>query len=204
MERFTDEKYSPCIKRWLIAAGYNKLLALGEIDENKLTIIEEHINKNRDLIESSTCCYNEDYKKQEKFSFLPGHRATILGIPQKIKNLQQARQSVPKQKKKAVCEGELKKMLIQKLTEYTKKQNISLNCGVISERNLHSFTEDTKIDQKVYKCLFACPFCSKKISVLYKEYWLASNITKHLKVHYDEFKANGGSNIDFEEISIEC
>lgn len=146
LESFTGEKYPPCIKKFLIAAGYNKLLALSEMDNEKLHAVESFINENRELVTDTKCCYSDMYKKQEIFSFLPGHKATILGIAEQVKRFKEHLETVPQHKaskpKKIQSEAQLKTALVNRLAAYSTKLDFTLPTGSISVRNIHNFKEE--------------------------------------------------------------
>lgn len=135
METFTHEKYPPCVKRLLVAAGYNKFVALAQISEDKLRTVEEHINNNRGLIFRMKCCYSNEYRQQETFRFLPGHRAAILAIGQHIEQMKKDSKlkSKPKVQPKLLTEDDLKMKLIDGLYKSLKKkiaffQTMSFHC----------------------------------------------------------------------------
>lgn len=200
LEHFTGEKYPPCLKKWLVHAGYNKLVALGELSEKEIAKLEDHIDKNRFLVTNSKCCYSDTYKSQAKFAFLPGHKATLLGIAHQIQRMREhtpVNLSVkPKATKAKVMkirsDAQIKSMLIDSLNAYSIKLGVKLPVGIISEKNVINFTKENQMEgekegSKSYKCAFSCPFCAKVIPTAYKTYWRSSNVTKHIKHHIDEF-----------------
>lgn len=182
LENFNGEKYPKCVKMLLIASGYDTLIALNEIDQGKLAKIQDHINENRELTSNLKCCYGEIYKKQTEFHFLPGHKATILGIKNQIAQLKESsgwkeRQRASKHK----SEDQLKTALVVSLDAYASKCGLPKN--IISAVNIIEFHHITEAGQDVYKCGFSCLFCDKVISVKYKTYWMTSNATKHILYH---------------------
>lgn len=215
MEKFTGEKYPTCLKKWLIHAGYNKLVALAELNDEKISKVEEHIQNHRTtLISGLKCCYSESYKNQATFSFLPGHKATLLGIVSQIAKMKpSASLKVPMKsklkKKKVRSAAEMKSWLVDKLKAYPAKCGVTLPAGVISEKNVIKFEavsegiieNDEQSGVQSYKCLFSCPLCSKKIPVTYKNYWESSNATNHIKVHLEEIKEQA-SNETLEEVEV--
>lgn len=206
LESFIGEKYPPCIRNWLIAAGYNKLLALSELNEEKLAMVEGYINKSKELITKVKCCYKDEYKKQTEFRFLPGHKSLILGIREKIKEMKETRdQSIKNMRtpkpKMTRSEVELKSALIENLKTYATE--LGLPPLVITERNILNFKQNIDIDNKTYTCVFSCPFCTKVTPVHYRTFWMSSNITKHLKIHVNGWKDSNGQLMIEEEIIVE-
>lgn len=194
LESFVKEKYPPCIKRVLIFSAYTTEISLLELDESKLELLESHINENRQVLSDLNCCFSDDYKNQSQFHFLPGHRATILGIKNQVIAMKESRSRGSKSKSKPIKTGdELKEMLIKSLDMYATKKGLPAN--TISESNIVGFEEKLVDGNKIYRCGFSCLFCSKVIPTLYKTYWMTSNATKHLKVHLDE-----GSTVEIEYI----
>lgn len=180
------------------------MLALSELDHGKLLAIEEHINKHHELVTSTKCCYSEMYKEQEKFSFLPGHKATVLGIAEQVKRMKNeefmAQKRAPKPKK-FQSENALKCSLVCRLAKYSTKLGFPMPDGVISERNIRDFKHNNV--NKTYRCVFSCPFCDKTIPIIYKTFWMTSNATTHVKFHVDKFKQNDGISFMEEEVIIE-
>lgn len=157
LEDFIGENYPTCIKKLLLSSGYNKLMMLAEIDEAKLLQLEEFINNNRSLLTTLKCCYSDVYRNQTVFSFLPGHRATILNIKSTISRLKEAEKNEivlnaseepPKKKmrlKKVQDDNVPKKQLTASLSSYpAKKLGFDLGAGVIPERNNHDYKVDLK------------------------------------------------------------
>lgn len=172
----------------LVAAGNNKPMAFAEIDEKDLLKIEAHLNANRQYLNKIKCCYIDQYKAQGEFHFLPGHRATILGLKHKVNELKQSRIQNPRPKqasngkeKREWSESELKATLLKSLQAYLVKVN--LPADVVSENNIFNFVEKVEAGHKVYKCNFSCLFCDKLISVVYRSFWMNSNVTNHFRDH---------------------
>lgn len=67
----------------------------------------------------------------------------------------------------------------------TAKKNCILPPGIISAKNIRNFERGTD-GEFVCKCKFACPFCSRVIPVKFKEFWMSSNITTHMKKHIED------------------
>lgn len=164
-------------------------MSLAEIDEDKLRKIEEHVNSNIHLVKDLKCCYSKDYKTQTKFEFLPGHKATILGIKDQIAQMKANGMCTQKKTKRTTqpkhqSEQELKTVLVRSLDMYAQKQG--LPAGIITLRNIVNFKSEKLDNETVYKCGMSCVFCSKVSAVSYKGYWMKSNATKHIKEHTEQ------------------
>lgn len=73
-----------CLKTVLTKSGYDSLYSLETINANSLAELEDYINRARPSFWeasspiSTSCIHIDLYKKQKKFSFLPGHTKFIL------------------------------------------------------------------------------------------------------------------------------
>lgn len=170
------EKFPECIKYLLIAAGYETSMSLKQMNEIKIVEIEKFLTENKQIIQKMKCCYSAYYKQLDTFAFLPGHRSTILAIPDKLNS------------KKPVnirSNDELKKVLIDGLMACSGKAGCKFPEGTISEFNIQDFQRVNE-DDLVCKCRFTCPFCTKSFSLKFTTCWTTSNATKHLKLHIAE------------------
>lgn len=184
LEKWNAEKYPPCVKHILIECGYDKLMGLAELNEQKISKIEKHVNKNRAIIEKMDCCNSETYKGQAEFCFIPGHESIILAIPKQITQLKEKRSQKLKAKGETnKSEDVLKTTLIRNLIKFAQKKGLVLPEGVISERNIVDFKCEHLGANKVFKCGFSCPFCATVIPVFFKSFWRSSNASSHLKDH---------------------
>lgn len=189
----------------MITCGYDNLINLIEITEEKVAKIENFVNQNRYIIEDLTCCSSEIYKSQNEFQFLLGHKATIIAIPEQIAKMKENRENKKqKQKtnKKPKSEDELKRKLIHILSLYPERAGIKLPDSTISDKNIIDFKSESQNDVNVLKCNFSCPFCGKIIAVMHKVHWMTSNATKHLKLHIEEEK-NKSNGASYKETYIE-
>lgn len=50
------------------------------------------MNGRRSVIDELNCCFSDTYKNQTVFTFIPGHRAAILGIPNQIDRMKAEKQ----------------------------------------------------------------------------------------------------------------
>lgn len=74
-----------CIKRVLEVSGFDSEFALEALNEENLTQSELHVHSyHKDVINNLSCCHSDTYRMQEKFQFVPGHRAFILSLPGKL------------------------------------------------------------------------------------------------------------------------
>lgn len=191
LEKFNGEKFPQCVKMLLEKAAYDRLCSLKAIDAAKIVDIEAYLSEHRlSWINDLTCCQSEDYKKQASFQFLPGHKAIVLNIPEQIKQMNGV-QKVAANKERTVTnkdrtDDELKDKLISNLMMFMEKNNFALAPGMISSKNIHDFERATDSCDFVCKCRFGCPFCARVFPVKFKQFWMSSNIVKHLKSHIEE------------------
>lgn len=69
----------------LNSSGFDSELALDALNEENLSQIEAYIQSHdKDIFIDLSCCHAVTYRMQEKFQFVPGHRALILKIPEKM------------------------------------------------------------------------------------------------------------------------
>lgn len=96
VESLLGESVPVCIKNVLIFRGYNTLLSLRSISAESIVRIENYMNENvGDIIQRLDCCYNDSYKEQKTFKFLPGHYDFLLILPKYINDERQSlKQSV--------------------------------------------------------------------------------------------------------------
>lgn len=167
-------------------AAYDKLNSLKAIDTTKLEDIEAYLLEHRSSwINDLSCCKSEDYKKQTKFHFLPGHKSIVLTIPEQIKQMRGVKESEFVSTKKNHAADGLTTKLISNLMTYMKKNNFALPDGLMSSKNIRDFERGAEVDDFVCECRFVCPFCPKNFPITYRKFWMSSNLTKHLKNHID-------------------
>lgn len=195
LEKFNNEKFPQCVKMLLEKAAYDRLCSLKAIDAAKIVDIEAYLSEHRlSWINDLTCCQSEDYKKQTTFHFLPGHKSIVLNIPEQIKQMSSVNKVSAAVTKKVAAsvtnkertDDDLKDRLISNLMMFMEKNDFTLPPGMISSKNIHGFERGTDSCDFVCKCRFACPFCSKVFPVKFKQFWMSSNIVKHLKNHIEE------------------
>lgn len=173
-----------CVKTLLISSGFDTNSSLYNLNENTIVGIEQYFSTNKDEIAQLNCCYSDEYKKLDKFQFLPGHKTLILAIPSMLDVSNKL-----SKKKIMLSDQELKNELVKKLmttlTTAARKVGISIPAGTISEANLIQFHRPTHgpTNEKniVCQCKFSCPFCAKNYTIKYKTYWQTNNASTHLK-----------------------
>lgn len=187
MKNFTAEKYPGCVVKLLTAAGFDTILSLSGIDEEKIKEIEVFLTSNKQFVNELKCCQSEWYKELEHFQFLPGHKAIILALPEKIKEMttEKSKSKLCLNQNNSAQDEELKQHLIKNLIAFSGKAGFQLPQQAISEANIHEFERGSDDNVFVAKCRFSCPFCSKNYSVIYKKNWQSSNVTAHLRKHID-------------------
>lgn len=155
--------------------GFDTEIALLELNEANVLIIEEYTQQNRDILHGTT------YENCELFKFLPGHRALLLAIPKRISSFKESKEQRRKnttnhlQHPKTATEFETdetaietpddseleKKQLIEKVHRFCKNINLflDLNVGDISDYIV--------LDDRI-RCRVSCPYCHSKFSCLKK------------------------------------
>lgn len=110
------------------------------------------------------------------FKFLPGHKTLILSLPKHWKKEKKQKKNKSTEVQCASAENlhVLKVALIQKITNYSKKNNFEIECAI-------SDIVELKFDQTQYKCQIRCPFCDDTVSCMYTSYWIISNLVRHIK-----------------------
>lgn len=67
-----------CLKVILVCSGYDNLPSLKCINSDLLIELENHVEENRWMMQNMNCNHKLVYEKQNKYGFLPGHRALLL------------------------------------------------------------------------------------------------------------------------------
>lgn len=71
----------------------------------------------------------------------------------------------------------MKSKIISKIANFANKNSFSL---IFDE----SYVSDLHIEGEKVKCKFTCPICEKTIRCEHQNYWIVSNLEKHLKRHF--------------------
>lgn len=206
IERVAAEKYPACLKILLKRAGYDRLNSLCKIDASRIAEIEAHLSKHREWVNELKCCNSEYYKNLSTFQFLPGHKTSLLDLPEKIQRMDGVKRADMVQEvqasrygtgfsKKLRSDNEVIELLVNNMLNYTKKVNFPLSSEIISSNNVQDFQKGKDTDNFEYKCRFACPFCTRVFPITFKNFWMTSNLTKHLKEHISY-------ETDFEELNV--
>lgn len=74
-----------CLKRILLACGFDNKFSLSNIDNDAINLIEAHLNENREIIQNLDGCHKHFYEKQTRITLLPGHHLTLSKLPEFIK-----------------------------------------------------------------------------------------------------------------------
>lgn len=167
-----------CIKSILTAVGYNSALSIIQIDEQRIKEIEEFVETNcRGIIDSI-----DVYKYIKPFTFLPGHKALILGIKSEIQNLQDAKKpKVTTFCKPQLSESDLKVSLVNQLSAFTSKNGLDIDDW---SKSVYNITLTSSEHSTHALCSIKCPVCAAKSTIRYDSYWKVSNICKHLRKHF--------------------
>lgn len=200
--------FPPCLRILLKKCGYESTLSFKGLNAEDLVGIQNYINKNlKDVLNNLKCCQADQYKKQEVFSFLPGHKSFILNLPQYIdeflkeKCLKQKASKYMLRNTQQLTENNvedieedkmdivdfdtdaIKEILLKKYKETAKSLKISgtmINIALVDD--LTKSSENNLTMKSKLKCFL----CNKIVSVQFNKYWYLSNFTKHLKTHVKE------------------
>lgn len=82
--KILGERVPACIQKILSSCGYYNLTSLGNISQENIVEIEEQVNGYRNVIQELDCCFQDFYKNQDKFQFLPGHSSFIMTMSKHV------------------------------------------------------------------------------------------------------------------------
>lgn len=190
----------------LEANGFDHALAVKQINTENIELIECNTTDNLGHILKDSI-----YENISNFRFLPGHKVSILALPELVDKYNSQKQpkvnSVENIEEIEVLSEEKKyslaKTLIKKIEVYAVKVNLDdIN---LPAENVSSI--DTCINRAgavSYKCTVKCPACEVKIPCLYNKNWQISNLENHLKVfHANKKSPNENQSEDQATISTE-
>lgn len=200
MESFFGKKFPNCIKAILTKSGYDNIYAVEAINEENILKIEQFLSENKHLLKNTV--YDKNSDKSAPFKFLPGHRAIILELPNKIEEFNKKADKTPSDTPPSQISDvspehvdQLKELLIGKFINYSK--NIEFEQKLDKE----NLTEFKQIGAK-FQCRVKCPICPKDFLCNYKTYWAISNIQAHIKKHrFANLEQNSLENSDPKSIS---
>lgn len=153
---------------------------LAELNEANILKIESHVQKNQNIV------IGTEYEERiANFEFLPGHRAFLLSLPEKVKKITQFKTienttATVNETENARGNDEahvLKSKLLKKLLTFAQKNKFILNLTIDS-------VVDFRKDSEHFKCKIVCPECNKHLSCIHKSYWLVSNAQNHFYKHH--------------------
>lgn len=90
-EKIVGNELPKCIKVFLSTCGYDSMLSLKHLTNERIDEMEQFIERKRPEIMAKLPDDDDAvivYKKQNLFEFLPGHRSIISNIPNIIKDMQ--------------------------------------------------------------------------------------------------------------------
>ena len=76
-----------CLKVLLWKCGYDTMLSVKYLSDEKIKKMEKHIQKYKNKIFHGNECLS-DYEKENVFSFLPAHMDILIELPQNIREMQ--------------------------------------------------------------------------------------------------------------------
>lgn len=172
------DKIPKILVKILRSSGYTTKGLLAELTEENVRKLELYVQKHRDILIGS------EYQEIADFAFLPGHRAFLLSLPEKVKQIIQTERNEgvtihttaasASHEEKSDEIQELKTKLLVKLLKFAEKNKFALSLSTESVVDLFR-------DRDQFKCKIVCPHCNKQISCIYKTYWLVSNAQNHLR-----------------------
>lgn len=71
-----------CVRSMLMKCGYDNVLSIKELNDERIKEMEIHLGKNRNFLEDLPKCHLSNYKSQLSFEFLPAHRLSIFKLAQ--------------------------------------------------------------------------------------------------------------------------
>lgn len=164
-----------CMKTILDACGYNSAWSFKSISEEKLTSIEEFIEKkHRKLVDQF-----QEYEDITPFEFLPGHRDLILGIKDEVEKVQQTKKPKKVVNAQSTSEKDICRSLLKQMSTFSK----GLKLNIDWTNAINDFSLDDSGNTMLAQCLLVCPICNSPISVRYDKHWRTSNIYKHIRKH---------------------
>lgn len=98
LEPLIGENLPECVKKILIFCGYDTITSMKSIsaqDVKDIEILVRNESSGRELIQSLNCCYSKDYREQDEFHFLPGHKSVILALPRIVHEYQHQNFIIP-------------------------------------------------------------------------------------------------------------
>lgn len=84
LEKFLKEPMNVDIKNILTNSGFDCKSALLGLNAESINEIEQYANKNRSVL------VNTSYQNMKKFSFKPGHKYTIIDLPNQVKRMEES------------------------------------------------------------------------------------------------------------------
>lgn len=200
---FLGDNLPPILILILKQSGYDHSVAIRQLNEDKLNSIEQFARENLANILQKDNTYRNSF---ETFRFLPGHRATLLALPDLIdeyisvlppapapapapgpaptENSERNRNNTDTVDfSSEEYKDQLKKALKTKLEKYGK--------GIFSEdfilpiENLGPFEISTnRANVTTFKCIVKCSKCDIKVPCTFNKHWQVSNLQNHLKKNH--------------------
>lgn len=134
LENIIGESLPLCVQKILSVCGYDTFTSIQNITLQDIFEMQQFINDHfRETTKNFTCCHADFYKNQNKFKFLPGHKALIVALPKLIENQEQR------------CKLCMKKT---KLNDYSFLMNelietVNNNSEIIDKRNVR-YSDDLR------------------------------------------------------------
>lgn len=133
-----------CLKLILINSGYDNLKSLLCITDEKLTMLEKYVEKNRSVTEKIACDHAKSYgfsygtsNSSDQFQFLPGHRAVLLDWCQN--KLPKIEASNTFTIKNAAFSPILREMISSALSNHSKPPNVHRFSKILMDFSIYMY-----------------------------------------------------------------
>lgn len=124
-----------CLKHVLCQFGYDNVASLKCLTETNIIALEQEIDRNRKMIEGLKlkCNHIQNYKVQEPFRFLPGHKQLLLDWCKCLGKCITSEPSEEKFAEHSSFQPILREMILSSISNYNKAPNIRRFSTVLME-----------------------------------------------------------------------
>lgn len=137
-----------CLKQFLISCGFDSEFSLLNLDDSAITLIDQHLDQNRHLIESLNCSHKQIYSTQPKIQLLPGHRLLLSKLPEFIES-QLATKSRNVDVGHQAFSPVLKTMISTALDNYDKPPNTHRYPKLLTDFSIYTYLSSGKSSYKM-------------------------------------------------------
>lgn len=137
-----------CLKRILLACGFDNEFSLCSIDKDAINLIESHLNENREIIQNLDGCHKQFYEKQTRIKLLPGHYLTLSKLPEFIKsNSSESKKLV--EKNHPAFSSVLSAMVTTALDNHNKPPNTQRYPKLLTDFAMYTYLSSGKASYKM-------------------------------------------------------